>query len=299
MEISRESFADLLRLHVIGPDYAQQMSDIFETPGKRWFDTDRPIRRIHSDPCMLIAGVRSVIFQGFHPIAVAGFVEHSNYENDPWGRIQRTIQFVTTTTFGPADKAQEAVDIVQRVHSRIQGTTKEGIFYKASDPHLMNWVHCCEVDSFLHIYNKFGECRLTRSECDDYVEDMSIIASALNIKNSPRTVSELKISMQNFQKELRSLPEARKIAAYLVAPPSLPLRYAPIYRAVTATAVSTLPWWSRIGIGLPYTPILDKTAIIPTGQALSHLLRWMFQYQGPPPCPSDSSARNDRGQPQP
>ncbi|PRC49718.1 DUF2236 domain-containing protein, partial [Mycobacterium sp. ITM-2017-0098] len=114
-----------------------------------------------------------------HPLAMAGVAEHSDFRNDPWGRLARTSTFLAVTTFGTADDAQRAVDRVRGIHQRIRGTAPDGRPYRASDPHLLEWVHIAEVDSFLRAHQLYGSAPLDRDECDAYVADTARVACAL------------------------------------------------------------------------------------------------------------------------
>ena len=71
---------------VAGPDGADNRARIHGTPGPRWFADDRPIRRVHADASMYVGGLRALLFQSLHPLAMAGVAEHSDYRGDPWGR---------------------------------------------------------------------------------------------------------------------------------------------------------------------------------------------------------------------
>ena len=61
-----------------------------------------------------------------------------------------------TTTYGPAAAAERAVARVRAVHDRVTGVAPDGRPYSANDPHLLRWVHVCEVDSFLVAYRRYG-----------------------------------------------------------------------------------------------------------------------------------------------
>ena len=87
-----------------------------------WFAPDRPIRRVHADATMLVGGIRALLLQTLHPLAMAGVAQHSTYRTDPLGRLQRTGWFLGVTTFGTADEAELAVARVRRVHERVRGT---------------------------------------------------------------------------------------------------------------------------------------------------------------------------------
>ena len=83
---------------------AANRARIHETPGPRWFAEDRPIRRVHADASMFVGGLRALLLQSLHPLAMAGVAEHSDYRGDPWGRLQRTSTFLAVTTFGPGGR---------------------------------------------------------------------------------------------------------------------------------------------------------------------------------------------------
>src|SRR5688572_28602430 len=61
---------------------------------------------IHADyPAMLIGGVSAIMLQALHPLAMAGVYDHSNFREDPFGRLKRTAIFLAATTYGSTDKA--------------------------------------------------------------------------------------------------------------------------------------------------------------------------------------------------
>ena len=75
--------------------------------------------RIHADPSGLLGGVRSLLLQALHPVAMAGMAAHSDYRVNPWGRLIRTIEYVGITTYGTADDANSAAARVREVHRRL------------------------------------------------------------------------------------------------------------------------------------------------------------------------------------
>ena len=46
--------------------------------------------KIHSDPAMVVGGIRALLQQALHPIAMDGVAQNSNFREDAWGRLQRT-----------------------------------------------------------------------------------------------------------------------------------------------------------------------------------------------------------------
>jgi uncharacterized protein (DUF2236 family) len=273
----RRIVADAVRSRVVGPNADNRAQELFEAPGERWFAEDRPIRIIHADSCMFIGGLRALLFQSLQPLAMAGVASHSDFKADPWGRLQRTADFLAATTFGPATEAQRAVDMVKRVHIRVVGTADDGRPYSANDPHLLKWVHIAEVDSFLAAHAKFGEIELSPEQRDGYVLDMSRIASALGVIDPPTTVAELADQIASYRPELRTSAPARDAARYLLLTPPLPIYQRPIYGLLGAAAVSLMPLWTRFPLRLPWLPVSERAVVRPAAQALTKTLRWALQ----------------------
>jgi uncharacterized protein (DUF2236 family) len=270
----RDSLGQALFGLVAGPDGPANRSRIHDTPGERWFAEDRPIRRVHADASMFVGGLRALLLQSLHPLAMAGVAEHSDYRGDPWGRLQRTSTFLAVTTFGPADHAQRAVDKVRGIHRRVHGTAADGRPYDASDPHLLEWVHIAEVDSFLLAHSLYGAKPLDQHGRDGYVADTARVAEALGVVDPPRTERELAQRLSSYRPELRSTPAARDAARYLLLTPPLPLVARPAYGVVAATSVAMLPGWARWPLRLPYLPPVEATAVRVAGRTLVGGIRW-------------------------
>ena len=183
----RERLGRGLFTMVAGPEGPRNRTRIHEAPGPRWFAEDRPIRRVHGDAAMFVGGLRALLLQSLHPLAMAGVAQHSDYRGDPWGRLQRTSTFLAVTTFGTATDAQRAVDKVRGIHRRVHGQAPDGRAYRADDPHLLQWVHIAEVDSFLRAYQLYGATPLDQDGRDAYVADTARVAAALGVLDPPRT----------------------------------------------------------------------------------------------------------------
>ncbi len=259
---------------VAGPDGPANRSRIHDTPGPRWFEEDRPIRRVHADASMFVGGLRALLLQSLHPLAMAGVAEHSDYRGDPWGRLQRTSTFLAVTTFGPAADAQRAVDRVRGIHRRVSGVAPDGRPYAAGDPHLLEWVHIAEVDSFLLAHQLYGAHPLDQSGRDGYVADTARVAAALGVVDPPRTERELAERIEAFRPELTSTQSAREAARYLLLTPPLPVVARAPYGLLAATSVAMLPAWARMPLRLPYVPPVEATLIRLSGRVVVGGIRW-------------------------
>ncbi len=232
--------------------------------------------RIHSDASMLVGGVRSLLFQSLHPLAMAGVDEHSDYRRDPWGRLNRTGRFIGATTFGSTSTAEQTIAAVRRIHRRIEGVDPAGRAYSAADPHLLRWVHVIEVDSFLDSFGRYGFGRLTDAERDSYVAEMSRVARRLGVDDIPMSAAELGETIESYRTELESTPAARRSVRFLAAPPDLPLLGRAPYAVIFAAAVGSLPGYAQRMLRLPVPPVLEPLAVRPTALALTRSLGWFM-----------------------
>jgi uncharacterized protein (DUF2236 family) len=258
---------------VAGPEGPANRA-LFAADGPRWFADGRPIRRVHGDAAMFVGGLRALLLQSLHPQAMIAVAEHSDYRNDPWGRLQRTSTFLAATTFGTAEVAQHAVDRVRRVHTYVTGTGPDGVPYRADDPHLLRWVHVAEADSFLRTYQRYGAQPIDAAGCDGYVADAAKIAEALGVTDPPRTVAELDAALEAYRPELRAIPQAREAARFLLWNPPLPLVARGPYALLAATAVAELPGWARRELRLPPPNPAEARLALPVGRGVVGAVRW-------------------------
>ena len=259
---------------VAGADSAATHARIHLSPGPRWFPDDAPIRRVHGDAAMFVGGIRTLLLQSLHPLAMAGVAQHSGYKGDPWGRLQRTGVFLATTTFGTAADAERMVARVRAVHRRVQGVAADGTPYSASDPHLLRWVQAAQADSFLSAYQRYGSGRLSQAERDTYVAQTADVAEALGAIGAPRSEREMRAQLDEYRPELRGTPEAREAARFVLISAPVPFAARVAYGGLAAAAVGLLPRWSRWPLRLPYLPVAEATMVRAAGQAVTRGIRW-------------------------
>lgn len=274
--------ADRVRAHigaaiferVAGPDGPARRQVIHGSAGERWFGPDRPICRVHGDSSMFIGGIRALLLQSLHPLAMAAVAGHSGYRGDPWGRLQRTSFFLAVTTFGQVSDAQDAIARVRAVHQRVTGTAPDGRAYAASDPRLLTWVHIAEADSFLRAHSRFGAQPLDQAGRDGYVADLARIGAELGVPDPPRTQAELAERIRQYRPELTGTAQSREAARFLLLNPPLPVVARLPYGVLAAAAVSQLPGWARRPLRLPRLPVTEAALVRPAGEALVHGIRW-------------------------
>lgn len=242
------------------------------------FGPESAVWAVHSDLAMLVGGVRALLFQTLHPLAMAGVAEHSSYRDDPLGRLHRTGAFVGATTFGTVAEADQAIAGVRAVHRHVRGTAPDGRPYSAVDPRLLLWVHATEVDSFLRAHDRYGATPLPPERRDQYVAEMGEIATRLGALDVPRSTSELGDVLRSFRGETAAGRQAREAVRFLVVPP-MPIVARGPYGVVLSAAVTLLPRWARWELRLPVAPG-SELAVRPATQVLLRALGWAL---GPHP----------------
>lgn len=283
----RARLSDGLFAMVAGPDGPAARERIHTSPGPRWFPPGSPIQRVHGDTSMYIGGIRALLLQSLHPLAMAAVDDFSDFRHDVWGRLARTSTFLAETTFAAADDAEHAVAVVRAVHRHIKGTAPDGRPYRADDPHLLTWVHVAEVDSFLTAHQLFGSAPLTAAECDTYLAQAAVVATKLGASDVPTTVAALHACLEEFRGDLASTPAALDVARFLIADAPIPRRARIPYALLARSAVATLPRWAREPLHLPDRTLVDRTLWRAAGHASTRGLRWLSSAQPVPGAPAD------------
>ncbi|GAA1382746.1 oxygenase MpaB family protein [Pseudonocardia kongjuensis] len=260
---------------VAGDEGSGRRARVLGSEGPRWFAGDAPIRRVHGDASMFVGGLRALLLQSLHPLAMAGVAGHSGFRGDPWGRLQRTSYFLAATTFGPADEAQRVIERIRRAHAPVQGVAPDGRRYSASDPHLLRWVHVAEIDSFLAAHDRYGKEPLDARGRDGYVADTARVARELGIPDPPETAAELAEQLAGYRPELSGTPEARDAARFLLLQPPLPLSARVPYAVLAAASVGLLPRWARLPLRLPWLPVTEATVVRAGGTLITAGIRWV------------------------
>jgi uncharacterized protein (DUF2236 family) len=231
------------------------------------FGPDSVTWRVHADPVLWIAGLRALLLQAVHPAAMAGVLQHSDFRADPWGRLIHTANYVGVVTFGSTAEVEAIGRRVRALHATVRGSDDAtGVTYHASDPHLLRWVHCCEVESFVTTYQRAGGA-LSPDEVDRYYAEQTRAAAIVGLDPAavPASAAEMAAYFERMRPELSVDARARRVAGYVVRPPmprwvvfATPAR--PAWAGVAGVAAALLPRWVRRLYRLPGLPVTDASA---------------------------------------
>jgi uncharacterized protein (DUF2236 family) len=233
-----------------------------------FFGPDSVSWRIHSDPSFSVGGLRALLLQALHPVAMDGVARFSGgFRDEPWPRLIRTATYVDTLTFGTRTDAVQAVARVRGIHRRLGSTEQTtGRTYRVDDPDLLLWVHCCEVDSLLTVARRAGVA-LTDDDADRYVAEQVTAAELIGIPETdvPASVAALADYFRTIRPVLAVTAAARDAYRLILLPP-MPtwVRYLtpaqPAWGGLASLAVALLPQWARRMYSWPGLGLTDAAA---------------------------------------
>ncbi|MET9072467.1 oxygenase MpaB family protein [Streptomyces sp. NPDC004232] len=248
--------------------------------------------QMHGDPMMWVAGVRALYLQALHPRAVRGVLQNSTAfdrqkggRHDAWGRLMRTAGFVGTTTYGTTEAAERAGARVRRIHGMLGATDPDtGERYGVDEPALLLWVHCAEIDSYLHVLRRSG-FPLTDAHADRYIAEHRVSARLVGLDPGtvPASRAELAAYFEKVRPELAAGPEAHVVDDFLLRPPTHPLLVPArdvLWRRVAHLAYAALPPYAHELYGRPApAPAVVTRRLRATGRLLRAVparLRWQL-----------------------
>ena len=266
----------VVRSRIAGDDAAERRQRIWHSEGERWNSPGDAICAVHGDASMFAAGLTALLLQSLHPLAMAGVADHSDYRGDPWGRLQRTSQFIATTTFGTVPDATQLIRTINGVHRAVVGTDYRGRPYDARDPHLLRWVHVAEIWSFLECHRLYGRTAMSAERRDEYVRQASRTGIMLGAKGVPMTVAELDAALEEYRPELEASPAALDARHFLLNEPPVGWTDKPAYAMLREGAVAALPPWARRTLGLADGPLGSRAVALHLGRTGVSTLRWVL-----------------------
>lgn len=256
-----------------------------------------PSWRVIAEPAAIAGGIRGLILQTAHPLAMAGVHDHSAFRQDPLGRLQRTSAHVTTSVFGSTREALAIAGLVRRAHPYVRGTAPDGRDYRADDPHLLAWIGLALTSSFLAAHQRWAPTPLSPGDADRFVLEQGRIAALLDPRvdldaltsdpetsaafragavdlpmlddgTLPRDVAELHASLDRYHPELTLNDQGRQALRFLRWPP-LPLPIRAGYLSLYTGAVGSLRRRERQVLELPTSALAARAGTTHTQLALS------------------------------
>lgn len=241
-----------------------------------YFTDDSMLRRVHRERALALSGPRALLMQAAHPLAVSGLLAHSDSLDDPYDRLARTAEVMSTIGFGTRADADRITARVRAMHRRVRGRLAApagpypaGTPYAADDPDLLLWVLFTLVDSALVVYRKYVR-PLSPEEEAAYWEDFKVVGRLFGLRpgDLPGTVADLEAYRRRMLDgdELHVSDWAGERARAIVLEPPVPWIARPLVETVNFITVALLPDPIREGYGFsPLPPLALRRALVAGG----------------------------------
>ncbi|MEE4883643.1 oxygenase MpaB family protein [Pseudomonas alliivorans] len=230
--------------------------------------------KVHSDfTSMLVGGISALMLQALHPLALAGIWDHSNFRDDMLGRLRRTGQFLSGTTFGSTRDANWLIEKVRTIHLQIIGTAPDGRPYAASDPVLLTWVHVAEVSSFMAAHLRYVNPLLSTADQDTYYAETALVAERLGARDVPRSRQAIADYLASVRKDLVCDERSREVLRLLLEAPAPNWLAKPFGVLMMQAGIELLPTWASDMLSVAQGP--SKRKMIRSGvNRCASVLRW-------------------------
>ena len=241
-----------------------------------YFTDESMLRRIHRERAVALSGPRALLMQAAHPLAVSGLLAHSTAVDEPYERLARTAEVMSTIGFGSRADADRVTRRVRAMHRRVRGRipTATGSFaagtpYRADQPDLLMWVLFTLVDSGLEVYQLYVE-RLSDEEQAAYWEDYKVVGRLFGLRD--RDMPDTLADLRDYKREmlegdvLHVSDWARSRAREIVLEPPIPWLARPLLETVNFITVALLPDRIRREYGFaPIPPVIVRRALVAGG----------------------------------
>src|SRR3954463_14450406 len=198
------------------------------------FTDDSMLRRIHRERAVALSGPRALLMQAAHPVAVRGLLAHSSAIDEPYERLARTAEVMSTIGFGSRTDADRVTRRVRGLHRR----------YKVDKPDLLLWVLFTLVDSGLVVYQLYVD-RLSDDEQAGYWEDYKQVGRLFGLRNGdmPDTLEDLReYKREMLEGDVLHVSDwARRRARAIVLEPPVPWLARPLLETVNFITIALLP----------------------------------------------------------
>jgi len=228
-----------------------------------YFAADGAARRVSRELALLLGGGRALLLQVAHPLVAAGVAEHSGYRENPWKRLEGTMNAVWAIVFGTRAQADRAARRVRAMHGKVHGNLPEamgrypaGTPYSALDPELLLWVHATLVDTALLVHGRWVR-PLSDAEQSAYYDEMKRCARLFGTPGDviPETFAGFRAYMEGMLDgpDLCVTATARDIARSVMHPP-LPVPMRPAMQWSNLVTAGLMPEHLRRAYGLTWDP---------------------------------------------
>lgn len=137
--------------------------------------------RRFGDARLFLASGYALLLQVAHPTVGSGVRDHSNFLEDPWGRLLRTLDYLNMLIYG-GDEAAAVGRRLRDLHKPIKGQNPDGSHYHALEPEAYAWVHATLLEGALAAHRRFVG-RLRAAEEEQFLAEFMPLGRLLGVRD--------------------------------------------------------------------------------------------------------------------
>lgn len=200
------------------------------------------------DRRLAFTGLSAGLLQLLHPAIGAGVADHSDFFQDPWDRIIRSVPQIMGVIYDP--EPEVLGHRVRDYHRSIRGVDVRGRPYRALSPGTFWWAHATFQFAAEQVADRFDTHRLTPQEREElYLDGVEWYRRyGVSMRPVPRSRQEFQTAWDRHLADVLELnPAAQRAIDMALHERSMNLRF--------------LPGWTRVLQPLVITPVLRLTAV--------------------------------------
>lgn len=210
--------------------------------------------------------VHALLLQVMHPAVSAGVLQHSNFKNEAWKRLNDTMLSLATWIYGGPEGAVLEAERLRRTHVRIAGVDEDGRRYSALSPQPWTWVFATLLKGSIDAQQYFGR-RLPPATLDEIWRQARELGLVMHVREQdlPDTWAGFERYFADMQattlRRTQSADDVLDFLRHIKAP--APLRWVPNFlwapamwlpsRVALVITAGTLPPALRDRLGLPWS----------------------------------------------
>ncbi len=121
-----------------------------------------------------------LLLQVAHPTVGAGVRDYSDFEQRPWDRLMRSLDWVTLLVYG-GDDAVAAGRRLRVLHKSFRGEREDGRPYYALEPEAYAWVHATLLESYVAGHAHFGR-PMTREQLERFYAEYRALGRLAGVR---------------------------------------------------------------------------------------------------------------------
>lgn len=229
------------------------MQELMRPPAGMAFDFSQPAGepalapadgiawQVFANPVSLfVGGVTAVLLELAEPSVRSGVWDHSSFARDPGMRLRRTGFAAMMTVYGPRSATEQLIARVVRMHGRVEGTTPDGVPYRANDPRLLDWVQATATFGFTEAYHRYVRT-LSPAERDAGFAEAEPSARLYGATGAPRSRAAWEALLAVTAPGLEGSAILADFLRIMAGAPILPAPMRPLQRLLVRAAVQITP----------------------------------------------------------